>query len=162
MVFRLIGLIGLILLPGLASAAGVSVHTALGNWLSDNGIGTASYQTKDGSGGPPEDWPRWLLRPGDAETLNHHFLRRGIFPESVSLDWAEEPGTVRVFGVTGQRPGLRLLVDRGGEWPVLLRTSSGVRWRFTDFRERGGRVSALPGRIVRTGPEGERTVFTVR
>ncbi|KPV41415.1 hypothetical protein AN478_02230 [Thiohalorhabdus denitrificans] len=162
MVFRLVGIIGLTLLPWLAHAGEVSVHQALGKWLRDNGVGSASYQPKEGARGRPADWPEWLLRPKGADALNRHFLGRGIFPEATGLGWEEDSGAVRLFGARKEASGMRLAVDRDGQRPVLLRDADGVVWRFREVRQQNGRASGLPQEIVRTGPEGERTVYVLR
>ncbi|HKJ87607.1 MAG TPA: hypothetical protein VKA48_03780 [Gammaproteobacteria bacterium] len=162
MVFRLVGLVGLILLSWSASAAEVDVHQALGKWLQDGGCGSATYQPENGGGELPGDWPGWLIHPRDADALSTFFLRHGLYPEAVNLDWEKGLGVVRVFGTRQGQKGLRLIVDRGGERPVRLRTAKGVQWRFTNYQARPGRHAELPGRVIRIGPNGERTAFTVR
>ncbi|MFP4561254.1 MAG: hypothetical protein ACLFRB_00995 [Thiohalorhabdus sp.] len=163
MVLRLVGIVGLTLLPWLAQAGEVSVHQALGKWLRDDGVASASYQPEEeGKDGRPADWPDWLLRPQGADALNRHLLGRGIFPEAAGLGWEEDAGAVRLFGASREASGLRLAVDRDGQHPVLLRDGEGVTWRFRDVRRQNGRASGLPQEIVRTDPDGERTVYVLR
>jgi len=158
MVFRLVGLIGLILLPATASATGPAVHQALGGWLADGGTSGTRYQAI-GSMFSPGDLPRWLLRPQGADALNRHFLEQSLFPEAISLGWREGIGAVLVFGSRQAAGGGRLLVDRDRQQPAVLETAAGVRWEFLDYRSAPGRRTGLPGRLVRHGPDGDRTVF---
>lgn len=159
MVFRLVGLIGLILLPLTAGASGPAVHQALAAWLADDGVAGARFRPV-GAMSPPGDLPRWLLRPAGADALNRKFLDRGLYPEAVSLDWRDGVGAVLVFGARHPASGFRLVVDRNRQRPLELETTGGVRWRFRDYRSAAGRRTGLPGRIVRQGPDGERTVLT--
>lgn len=159
MVFRLVGLIGLTLLPWTAGAAEPAVHQALAGWLNDGGAGDTHYQPVTTLGSPDAP-PSWLLRPEGADALNRHLLDRGIYPEAVSLDWREDLGAVLVFGNRHSGDGLRLLVDRDRQRPVELETGTGVQWRFLDYASSPGRRTGLPGRIVRQDAEGDRTVYT--
>ena len=159
MVFRFVGLIGLILLPATAGASEPAVHQALGAWLADGGTRGTRYSPV-GSMFAPSDQPRWLLEPGGADALNQQFLERGLYPEAVSLDWRDGVGAVLIFGARHPQSGFRLVVDRQRQRPVELETADGVRWRFLDFRSAAGRRSGLPARLVRLGPEGDRTVYT--
>ena len=158
MVLRFVGLIGLTLLP-FTAAAEPAVHQALAAWLADGGSGTTRYKpvTATLASG---DQPRWLLRPAGADALSRRLLDRGLYPEAVSLDWREGTGPVLVFGARHPGGGFRLLVDRDRQRPVALETGDGVRWRFLDYRSTPGRRTGLPGRLVRLGPEGDRTVYT--
>jgi hypothetical protein len=160
MVYRLVGLLGLSLLP-LTAAADVAVHQALGHWVRDHGARGASYEAVDRSQTAP-DLPRWLLAPASAEQLAAWFLARGLYPEAINLDWDREHGAVWVFGSAAGQPGPRLLVDRDRQRPLVLVTRNGVRWEFADYRRRGTRHAGIPGRITRIGPEGGETVLSPR
>ena len=159
MVFRLVGLIGLTLLPAIATATEPAAHEALAGWLADDGVGQTEY-TPVGAMFAPTDRPAWLLRPGGADALNRHFIERSLYPEAVSLDWREGVGAVLIFGSRQPGEGFRLVVDRERQRPLELETAAGVRWRFLDYRSRAGRRTGLPDRLVRTGPDGGRYVFT--
>jgi hypothetical protein len=159
MVFRLVGLVGLTLLPAVATATEPAVHEALGSWLADDGVGETEY-TPVGAMFAPTDRPGWLLRPGGADAVSRFFLERSLYPEAVSLDWREGLGAVLIFGARQPGGGFRLVVDRDRQRPVELETADGVRWRFLDYRSRAGRRTGLPARIVRLGPDGGRYVFT--
>jgi len=161
MVFRLVGLIGLILLPAWAGAAEPAVHQALGAWLADGGTGSTRYRPV-GSLFAPGDQPQWLLHPSGADALSRRFLDRSLYPEAVSLDWREGVGAVLVFGARHPGSGFRLVVDRGRQRPVALETAAGVRWELLDYHSEAGRRTGLPGRLVRHGPDGDRTVYTPR
>ncbi|MFB6260605.1 MAG: hypothetical protein ABEJ96_06595 [Thiohalorhabdaceae bacterium] len=159
MVFRLVGLIGLTLLPVAAGATEPALHQALAGWLDDDGAAAMRYQPEAASGitQPP---PRWLLHPQGADALNRKLLQRGMFPEAVNLDWREDVGPVLVFGARHSGGGLRLLVDRDRQRPVELETDNGIRWRFSDYESRPGRHTGTPERVIRLGNEGEKTVYT--
>ncbi len=161
MVFRLVGIIGLTLLSLAVSAAPLGVHAALDKWLRDGGVRNYRYQAV-GSMDRPSDWPGWLLVPAGADALNRAFLDRGLFPETVSLDWRRGSGAVLIFGSPPGQPGMQLIVDRDRQRPLVLRTAAGVTWTFTDYRSRPGRHTGIPGRIVRLGPYGVQTVLTPR
>ena len=160
MVYRLVGLLGLSLLP-LAAAADVAVHQALDHWVGDHGTRGATYAPK-GRTQTPLDLPRWLLAPASAEHLARWFLERGLEPEAINLDWHREHGAIWVFGSAPGKPGPRLLVDRDRQRPLVLETLNGVRWEFADYRRRGTRHAGIPGRITRIGPEGGKTVLSPR
>lgn len=158
MVFRLIGLIGLTLLPLTATAGEPTAHRALSGWLADGGVGDTRYQPVTVIGSP-EAPPSWLLHPKGADALNRQLLDRGIYPEAIGLDWRKGVGALLVFGAPHSGDGFRLLVDRDRQRPVELETTEGIRWRFLDFESRSGRRTDLPGRIVRQGVNGGRTAY---
>ncbi|MEF8794293.1 hypothetical protein [Thiohalorhabdus sp.] len=160
MVFRLIGLIGLTLLPLAASATEPALHQALGDWLADEGAGGTHFEPQQATPGTPDNPPRWLLHPDEADALNRILLQRGIFPEAVGLDWREEVGAVLVFGARHPGEGVRLLVDRDRQRPVELETDHGIRWRFLDYQSKAGRPTGLPDRVLRLDADGEQTLYT--
>jgi|GEM_PF-4363941 len=147
------------LLPAAAGATEPAVHQALGAWLADNGTRDTRY-SPIGSMFAPGDQPRWLLAPAGADALNQRFLERGLYPEAISLDWRDGVGAVLIFGARHPQSGFRLVVDRQRQRPVVLETADGIRWRFRDYRSAPGRRTGLPQRLVRLGPEGDRTVYT--
>lgn len=160
MVLRLVGIVGLTLLPLATTAGPVGVHEALGHWLQEDGVGSSVRYRPVGAMDRPDDLPLWLLRPSGPDALNRTFIRRALYPEATSLDWRRGTGAVLTFGSPPEREGMRLVVDRERERPLLLRTARGVRWSFHDYRSRSGRRTGIPGRIVRTGPDGSETVLT--
>jgi hypothetical protein len=141
--------------------AGPPVHETLSEWLRDGGLGGAEYRAR-GLPERPADWPGWLLRPAGPDALSLAFLDRGLHPEATTLDWHTEHGVVAIHGVRGDETGLHLVVDRNRQRPLLLRTGAGTVWELRGYRPREGRLTGLPARIVRRGPEGEETVFRRR
>ena len=161
MVLRFVGLIGLMLLPGVASASGAGVHQALEGWIRTGGAAGVAYSPVNAREAP-EDLPGWLLAPRSASNVSAHLLDRGVYPEATTLAWDPEQGAVRVYGALAGQPGLRLVADRDRQRPLALRTAAGVRWVFSDYRHRGDRRQAVPGRLTRITPEGGEIVLTPR
>lgn len=161
MVLRLVGLVGLTLLPLFATAGEVGVHQALANWIRDGGARGVTYRPVGGMAAP-DRLPRWLLAPAGADAVNAWFLDRSTYPEAANQDWDRKRGAVWVFGRAAGRGGPRLVVDQDRHRPLALETPGGVRWEFSDYRAHRGRSAGIPGRITRIGPEGEETVLTPR
>lgn len=161
MVSRLVGLVGLSLLPWGALAGDIGVHQALEGWLADGGTGANRYRV-EGTRLPAGVRPQWLFRPASSEALNARFLSRGLYPEVTTLGWRKGVGPVLIFGHARSGSGLRLVVGRGCQCPLVLETAGGVRWTLTDYRPEPDRQSPLPGRMVREGTEGSRTVLRLR
>jgi len=161
MVFRLVGLIGLILLPSGVAAGPIGMHEALRGWISDGGVGDTRYRVETGAGAPDQP-PAWLLRPRDAEGPLQRFLQRGLYPEATTLDWREGSGPVLVFGHPRPGAGLRLVVGRDCQCPLILETPEGIRWSFSDYQDRSGRATPVPQRIEHRTADGKRTAFHPR
>ena len=161
MVFRLVGLVGLTLLPLFAAAEEVGVHQALANWIRDGGARGVPYRPVGGMAAP-DRLPRWLLAPAGVDAVNAWFLDRSTYPEAANQGWTREWGAVWVFGRAAGQGGPRLVVDQDRHRPRVLETPGGTRWEFSDYRSHQGRDAGIPGRITRIGPEGEETVLTPR
>lgn len=161
MVFRLVGLIGLILLPSAVAAEPVGVQEALRTWISDGGSGDTRYRVETGEDGTQQP-PAWLLRPRDAAGPIQRLMQRGLYPEAATLDWREDSGPVIVFGRARPGAGLRLVVGRDCQCPLALETPEGVRWSFSDYRSRSGRATPVPQRVEHQSADGRRTAFQPR
>lgn len=161
MVFRLVGIIGLSLLPALAAAGEVGLHQAMGKWIRHGGAGGVTYEPVGGMQ-THGDVPRWLLAPAGPAAVSARLLDRSTYPEATSLAWDREHGAVWVFGALAEGHGLRLVVDRDRQRPLSLRTATGVRWVFSHYRQRGEGGTPVPGRLTRTGLDGAETVLTPR
>ncbi len=161
MVFRLVGLIGLILLPSAGAAEPIGMHEALRGWISDGGVGNTRYRVEPGEAVTQQP-PAWLLRPHNAEGPIQRFLQRGLYTEATTLDWREGSGPVIVFGHARPGAGLRLVVGRDCRCPLALETPEGVRWSFSDYQDRSGRATPVPQRIEHRTADGRQTAFHPR
>lgn len=139
-----------------------SLPDALAGWARVGGVGETDYeglaQARQG-----DDWPAWLLRPGDPDELAAAWIGRGLFPDAVTLDWSEG-APVAVFGALPGHSGRRLEVDLDRGVPLVWKDSAGSRWHFRDYRwqEGEGRRRLVPRRIVVEKPDGDLRAFVAQ
>ncbi len=163
MVFRLVGLAGMIVLPLLVRAAPeVGIQHALDRWARTGGISTVAYQGPEEEA-PPKSWPRWLLHPPGRRGLAAQLIARGVYPEATSLTWWRG-GPAYIFGDPYSEGGFQLVVARETGVPLQLRTVRDERWEFQDYTrkalDRGRRL--IPQQIVHWDAKGHKTVFRAR